>query len=156
MMGLYCYDLNGKLLWQKDLGAYETKNGWGTGSSPIVYNGFLYIKVDNDTTSFITALNATTGAEKWKVFRDEKTTYSTPVIWKNSLRTELVTTGMTARSYDPDTGKLLWELQMGGEMAIPSPVFDQHHIYFGNAGGRDKPGVLYSVFSSVIFLLMDV
>jgi outer membrane protein assembly factor BamB len=81
----------------------------------------------------------------WKMARQEKTTYSSPVIWKNNVRTELVTTGSTTRSYDPLTGKILWELKMGGEMAIPSPVFDKDHIYVGNAGGREKPGVLYSV-----------
>jgi outer membrane protein assembly factor BamB len=145
MIGVYCYDLNGKLLWQKDLGAYETLNGWGTGSSPVVYQNLVFVKVDNDTTSFITALDASNGKEVWKMAREEKTTYSSPVIWKNNVRTELVTTGSTTRSYDPLTGKILWELKMGGEMGIPSPVFDKEHIYLGNAGGREKPGVLYSV-----------
>jgi outer membrane protein assembly factor BamB len=145
MVGVFCYDMNGKLLWQKDLGAYETLNGWGTGASPVLHEDKLFVKVDNDTTSFIVALDAATGAEKWKMERDEKTTYSTPVIWKNRLRTELVTTGKTARSYDPSTGKLLWELKMGGEMSIPSPVCDKDYIYLGNAGGREIPDVFLAV-----------
>lgn len=145
MTGIYCYDLDGKLLWQKDLGAFKTLNGWGTGSSPVVYQDVLYVQVDNEEQSFLVALDAATGNEKWKVDRAEKTNYSTPVIWKNNVRTELVTTGKTSRSYDPATGKLNWELKMGSETAIPSPVYDSNHIYLGIGGGRDKPGILYSI-----------
>ena len=149
MNGVYCYDLGGKLLWQKDLGVFNTLNGWGTGSSPVVYQGNLYIQVDNEENSFIVALDAATGNEKWKVKRDEKTNYSTPVIWKNKLKTELVTTGGIVRSYDPATGNLNWQLKMAGKMAIPSPVFDTDHIYVGNAGGPDAKGMLYSVKAGV-------
>jgi outer membrane protein assembly factor BamB len=145
MTGIYCYDLDGKLLWQKDLGTFKTLNGWGTGSSPVVYQGTLYIQVDNEESSFLVALDAVTGNEKWKVNRDEKTNYSTPVIWKNKIRTELVTTGKTVRSYDPANGNLNWQLKMAGEMAIPSPVYDSEHIYVGNAGGPGKKGFFYSV-----------
>ena len=145
MTGVYCYDLDGKLVWQKDLGAFKTRNGWGTGSSPVVYNDVLYVQVDNDEHSFLVALDAATGNEKWKVDRDELTNYSTPVIWKNKIRTELVTLGKIARSYDPITGNLLWELNMKGEMAIPSPVYNNDHIYLGYSGGPQKPGILYSI-----------
>jgi len=145
MTGVYCYDMAGKLLWQKDLGSFKTLNGWGTGSSPVVYGDVLYIQADNEEYSFLVALDASNGNEKWRVDRDEKTSYSTPVIWKNRVRTELVTTGKTARAYDPANGKLIWELKMGGEMSIPSPVYDREHIYIGNAGGVGKPGILFSV-----------
>jgi outer membrane protein assembly factor BamB len=145
MHGLYCYDVEGKLLWQKDLGTYKTQNGWGTGSSPVLYKDALYIQFDNEENSFIVAFNATTGDEKWRTAREEKTTYSTPYIWKNKARTELVTCGKTARSYDPETGKLLWEFKAGGEQVIPSPVGDQEHLYLGNAGGREVKATLFAV-----------
>jgi len=145
MIGVFCYDLSGNLLWKTNLGAYETLNGWGTGASPVLFKDLLFVKVDNDTTSFITALDAASGKEVWKMAREEKTTYSTPVIWKNMVRTELVTTGKTTRSYDPATGKLLWELKMAGEMSISSPVYNQEYIFLGNAGGREKPGALYCI-----------
>jgi outer membrane protein assembly factor BamB len=145
MTGLYCYDMNGKMVWQKDLGAFFTLNGWGTGSSPVLYNDRVYVQVDNEEKSFIIALDAKTGNELWKAEREEKTCYSTPVIWKNKIRTELVTTGKTARSYDLLTGKIIWQLKLGGDMAIPSPVFDTEHIYIGNAGGRESKSTLFSV-----------
>ena len=145
MTGIFCYDMKGKLIWRKDLGAYKTQNGWGTGSSPVLYNDIVYLQIDNEVNSFIVALDALTGNEKWRVSRDEKTTYSTPLIWKNKTRTELVTTGKTARSYDPATGKLFWKMKVKGDMCIPSPVADSDHLYIGNTGGPDAIGGLYSV-----------
>jgi outer membrane protein assembly factor BamB len=144
-LGMFCYDMEGKFLWQKDLGAYKTLNEWGTGSSPVVYQDIVYQQVDNEESSFIAALDAATGEQIWKAPRDEKTNYSTPVIWKNSVRTELVAAGKTVRSYDLKTGKVLWELRTGGEMSIPSPVPDKDRIYLGNAGGHQTPGSLCEV-----------
>jgi outer membrane protein assembly factor BamB len=91
------------------------------------------------------ALDAATGKEKWKVSRDEKTSYSTPVIWNNKFRTELVTIGNSARAYNPETGEVIWEFKMGEGSAIPSPVYDKEHIYLGKSGGPNKPGMLFSV-----------
>ena len=145
MTGIYCYDLNGGLLWEKDLGAYNTLFDWGTGSSPVVYEDLLYIQVDNEEHSFLVALDAATGDEIWKADRDEKTNYSTPMIWKNKIRTELVAGGKTARSYDPLTGDLLWELEVAGYYNIPSPVSDNDFIYMGNTAWRDIPGTFFCV-----------
>ncbi len=145
MTGLFCYDMNGSLLWQKDLGSFGTQQGWGTGSSPVIYNGILYLQVDNEVNSYIVALDGATGDEIWRMARQEKTNYCTPVIWKNSLRTELVAGGKTVRSYDPKTGKILWELMAGGEQCIPSPVADRRHLYIGNEGGQEKKALIYAV-----------
>ncbi len=145
MTGLYCYSLDGELLWEKDLGAYKTLYDWGTGSSPVVYKDMLYIQVDNEENSFLVALDAATGDEIWKANRDEKTNYSTPMIWKNSVRTELVVGGKTARSHDPLTGEILWELDVAGYYNIPSPVADNEFIYLGNTEWRDIPGTFFCV-----------
>lgn len=145
MTGLFCYDLEGVLLWKKDLGAYQTLNGWGTGSSPVVHGGVLYVQVDNEQNSFLVAMNSENGEEIWKMARDEKTNYSTPVVWKNSVRTELVTGGKSARGYDPKTGDVLWELAMAGFYNIPSGVVDGDLLIIGNAGFRDTPSTLFAV-----------
>ncbi len=145
MTGVYCYDLNGALLWEKDLGAYASLNGWGTGSSPVVYRDKLYIQVDNEENSFLVALDTGTGDEVWRAERDEKTNYSTPYIWKNSLRTELIAGGQTALSYDPETGEVLWKLHVKGYYNIPSPVGDREHLYLGNTAWRDTPGTMFCV-----------
>ena len=149
MHGLYCYDVDGNLLWQKDPGVYYTQRGWGTGSSPILYNNILYIQFDNEENSYIAAFDAISGDEKWRAGRDEKTTYSTPYIWKNKVRAELVVCGKTARSYDPETGKLLWELKIGGEQVIPSPVGTEELLFIGNPGGRESKARFFAVKAGI-------
>jgi outer membrane protein assembly factor BamB len=145
MTGVYCYDLEGNLIWEKDLGAYETLNGWGTGASPVVYDGKLYIQVDNEEKSFLVALNSESGEEIWRATRDEKTNYSTPFIWNNSMRTELVAGGKRAISYDPLTGDILWELQVDGYYNIPSPVAGEDVLYLGNTAWRETPGTYFCI-----------
>jgi outer membrane protein assembly factor BamB len=145
MRGVYCYSLDGELLWEKDLGAFPTLRNWGTGSSPVIYEDLLYIQVDNEEKSFLVALDAKTGDEVWRVNRDEGTNYSTPMIWKNSTRTELVVGGKKARAYDPATGDLIWELAMAGHYNIPSPVGTEHYLFLGNSGYRDTPATFFCV-----------
>jgi outer membrane protein assembly factor BamB len=84
------------------------------------------------------------------VDRDEKSQYSSPIIWRNSQRNELIAGGTRYRSYDPDTGKLLWELdmEMGRSSATPLAVGDR--LYVGtelrNRGGADDGGgFLFSI-----------
>jgi outer membrane protein assembly factor BamB len=140
MTGLYCYDMSGKLLWSKDLGSYPMQMGWGSGSSPVLYGDRIFIQCDNDKTSFLVALDKKTGDELWRIARDEKSNWSTPYIWKNKQRTELVTAGGTKmRSYRPENGELLWEMNGYGRTAI-TPVGDEEMIYVDSydrmMGGR--------------------
>ena len=74
MTGVYCYDLTGKKLWNVDLGSYRMAMGYGTGSSPALDNGRLFIQCDNDEKSFLVALDAKSGKELWRVARWRKTT----------------------------------------------------------------------------------
>ncbi len=135
MHGLFCYDLAGKLVWKKDLGAFPTQMGWGTASSPVLDGERLFLQIDNEEKSFLVALDKVTGDEQWRVSRSERTNWSTPIIWKNKQRTELVTSGsQKLRSYDPATGKVLWELSMGGGQSSSSPVGDAEMLYVGLSG----------------------
>lgn len=145
MIGLFVYDYDGNLVWEKDLGNYAMRGNWGTSTSPVLWKNTLYLQVDNEDNSFLVALDAESGDEKWRVQRDEKSNWSTPLIWKNRFRTELVTGGKIARSYDPETGALLWELNLGGGRDIASPVADNEMIYVGNEKRNDGGGFLFAV-----------
>jgi outer membrane protein assembly factor BamB len=134
MHGLYCYDLNGKQLWKKDLGSYPTSMGWGTSSSPVLEGDKLFLQIDNDEKSFLVALDKKTGEEAWKKDRTERTVWSSPIVWKNKERRELVTAGQKMRSYDPATGKVLRELSLGGGRCSATPVADEERLYFGLGG----------------------
>lgn len=144
MTGLYCYDFEGNLLWEKDLGTYEMRAGWGTSSSPALHDGKLFVQVDNEDDSFIVALSCADGSEVWRVGRNERSQYSSPIIWKNSQRAEVITGGMVYRSYDPHTGELLWKLDMAKGRSSASPLPDGDRLYVGtefrNRGGADDGG----------------
>lgn len=120
--GFFCLDMQGEVLWEKDLGFMQTRNGFGEGSSPGVYGDTVVIPWDHEGDSFILALDATTGDEKWRVEREERTTWSTPLITPFGDKVQVVTNGSRVRSYDLATGELIWEC--GGQVGnpIPSPV----------------------------------
>jgi outer membrane protein assembly factor BamB len=128
-VGLFTYDMDGKLLWKKDLGSYRTAYNWGTASSPVLHGDRIFIVNDNEEHSFVVALDSKTGKEIWKLDRKEKSNWSTPYIWQNDLRTELVTCGKNkVRSYSLD-GKPLWELDGMSSIVIPTPFSADGLLY---------------------------
>jgi outer membrane protein assembly factor BamB len=143
--GLYAYDPQGNLLWSKKIGPYKTRFGWGTGASPIAYQGRVFLVNDNDQESFVIALDGKTGAELWRQPRDEKSNWATPFIWQNELRTELVTSGTNkVRSYDLD-GNLLWELGGMSSIAIPTPFAEHGLLYLSSGYIMDKTRPVFAV-----------
>jgi outer membrane protein assembly factor BamB len=144
MTGVFCYDMDGQLQWKRDLGVYPMRAGWGTSSSPVLFGGKLFLQVDNEQQSFLVALDAQSGKEVWRASRNEPSQYSSPIIWQNSQRDELIVGGQVYRSYDPVTGELLWELDMakGRSSATPLAVGDRLYVgtEFRNRGGSDDGG----------------
>jgi outer membrane protein assembly factor BamB len=105
------------------------QNDWGSGSSPVLFGNNVYIQCDNEEASFLVALDKKTGQDAWRVAREEQTNWSTPYVWKNKIRTELVTSGGgQMRSYDPETGKLLWFMTGSGRTGV-TPVATADLLY---------------------------
>jgi outer membrane protein assembly factor BamB len=128
-LGIFCYDLNGKPAWSKTLEPHATRAGWGTAASPALHENRLYLLNDNEEHSYLAALDATDGEQVWQVDRDEQSNWSTPFLWKNELRTEIVTAGTKrVRSYDLE-GKLLWELSGMSVITIGTPYADKGLLY---------------------------
>ncbi len=144
MNGIYALDMRGNVLWKRDLGVFETRADWGTASSPTLFADRIYVQVDNQVDSFLVALDCKTGEEVWRVQRDESSQYSSPMVWRNSLRNELIVGGMFYRSYDLDTGKLLWQLDMAKGRSSATPVAHGDRLFVGNElrnrGGDDDGG----------------
>jgi len=137
-VGLYAYDMDGKLVWEKNLGKYRTAYNWGTASSPALHGDRIYIVNDNEEHSVVTAVDTKTGKQVWQVERKEKSNWATPYIWENDLRTELVTCGKSkVRSYSLD-GKLLWELGGMSSIVIPTP-FSAHDLLYVTSGYVGSP-----------------
>ena len=134
-------DLDGEVLWRRELGVFNGRQRFGTAASPALHDGRLYVVNDNTTQSFLVALDATTGAEVWRVERNEVENWSTPFVWENDLRTEIVTAGLRrVRSYDLD-GRLLWELGGMTVNVVPTPFARDGLVYIssGYPGGLPRP-----------------
>jgi outer membrane protein assembly factor BamB len=144
--GLFCYDFAGRLVWEKDLGTFPTRLGWGTASSPALDGDRLFVLCDNEERSFLVALDKKTGEELWRVDRDEKSSWATPLVWKTDQRTELVTSATKrVRSYDPASGKLLWELSGMSVIACPTPVAGRDLLYVSSGYVLDTRRPLFAV-----------
>ena len=118
MAGLWCLNLDGELLWNRELANRPMLYGWGAGASPTLYRDHLYVVCDNEEKSYLAAFDKLTGDPIWTVPRNENSNWSTPYLWNNRLRTELVVTGGTeTRSYAPSDGELLWSFPADGRTA---------------------------------------
>jgi outer membrane protein assembly factor BamB len=121
--GLYAYDMNGTLVWQKDLGDKRMRNEFGEGTTPAVYGNHLVVIWDHQETSSIVAMDKRTGAELWRAERDEIDSWATPLVVEHAGRQQVVASGMNRlRSYDLETGKIVWESPGVTMNPIPSPV----------------------------------
>lgn len=119
--GLYCLDMDGNIKWDRHFGKMETVASFGEGASPALYEGTLVLNWDHQGQSFIEAMDAESGETKWKKDRDERTTWSTPVIVKHKDRVQVITNGANrVRSYDLSNGDLIWEC--GGQTGNPIPT----------------------------------
>ena len=140
-LGVFCFDLKGKLLWEQKWDVRKTRFGWGTAASPIVHNNHLYLLNDNDEQSYLAALDKKTGKQVWRADREVGTNWATPYIWESGQRTELIVPGTKAtRSYDL-TGKMLWEFNGMSSIAIPTPFskFGLLYIASGYVGDQHRP-----------------
>jgi outer membrane protein assembly factor BamB len=128
--GIYCYDLDGKLLWSRDLGRMNTRFGWGEGASPALHGDTLVMPWDQEAGSFVVALDAATGKTKWKVDRDEPTTWTTPLIVDHKGRTQVILPGTNRiHSYDLATGEVIWHCAGLSINVIPCSVARDGIVY---------------------------
>lgn len=128
--GLYCYDLHGRPLWETDLGDMRIKLGFGEGSSPVLHGDYLIVNWDHEDQSFIVALDKRTGKQIWRTDRDETTSWSTPHVVTYNGKTQVVVNATTrVRSYDLESGRLLWESSGMTDNVIPSPVSGDGVVY---------------------------
>ncbi len=146
--GLYAYDFDGNEQWATPLESYPVYLDFGGGTSPVLHGDRIYILNDNEESSFVAAFDKQTGEELWRTARPGlgegtpfHSAWSSPVVWQNELRSELVTMGPgTAISYDLD-GNELWRMSGLGMMPIPTPFTWDGLLYLvsGPPGGKAWP-----------------
>ena len=144
--GLFCYDAEGNLLWQVDLGVldagwfFDPTFQWGMASSPVIYDGRVIVQADVHSGSFIAAFDVTDGSELWRTARDEVSSFATPTIVSVDGAAEIVTNGGRAvRAYDPDTGAPLWTLTPSSEAAAPTPISSGGLVFVGSGYLPQQP-----------------
>ncbi len=138
--GIFCLDLHGKILWERQLGRLTTRRGYGEAVSPVYAQRRLLINWDQEVASALYCLDAKTGATTWKADRDEITTWTTPLVTAWGGKTQVILNGTRkVRSHDLETGNVIWSCEGMTENAIPSVLrFRDSAIilsgYQGNSG----------------------
>lgn len=128
--GLYCYDLTGKKLWERDLGNAYVGASLGEGCSPVVYDDKLVIVRDHSRQSTIEVLDAKTGDSLWKKNRNEGNAWATPRVLEHSGKKQVVTCASNlVRSYDLTNGRIIWQCRGLTGNAIPAPVVEGGVVY---------------------------
>ncbi len=144
-VGIFCFDHEGNPLWNRRLDPHKTRHGWGTAASPVLHGDCLYLVNDNDEDSYLLALDKNTGDLRWRVSRDEKSNWSTPLVWQNDRRTEIVTLGSgRVRSYNLD-GKLLWWLEGMSSITIATPYAYDGLLYISSGYFGDRLRPIYAI-----------
>ena len=132
--GLYCLDTNGAVKWQADLGKMQTLHAHGEGSSPVLHGDTLIVNWDHEGNSFLYAFDKRTGQQRWKVARDEKTSWSTPLVVEVEGKPQIVVSATKrVRGYDLATGALLWECAGLTDNVVSSPVYWRGILIAGNS-----------------------
>jgi outer membrane protein assembly factor BamB len=145
--GLFCFDSEGALLWQKDLGPMDSgffmvpSAQWGFASSPVIFDGKVVVQCDVQTNSFLALLNIEDGREIWRAPRKDVPTWSTPTIARIAGgQTGILVNGWHQNgAYDFLTGREIWKLDGGGDIPVPTPVLGDSVAFFTSAHGRFRP-----------------
>jgi outer membrane protein assembly factor BamB len=161
--GLYCYDLDGHLRWQKDWGTLRTSPvvyndkpdpqgvdlEWGFASSPIIYAHRVFVQCDVLTNGFVAALDVADGKELWRTRRDDTATWSTPAICADAPRPQIIVNGWRHMGgYDLRTGEGIWQLAGGGDCPVPTPLVWKDLVFLTSAHGPRRP--LYAVRTDAV------
>ena len=144
--GLFCFDMDGRQLWRKDLGRmragwyYKTDTEWGFGSSPVLYKGKVLLQCDVENEQFIAAFDAKDGHELWRTARQDVPTWSTPLVATSSGRMQVIANGWKEiAGYDLATGKQIWKLKEGGDIPVASPIQAGNLAILTSGHGRYHP-----------------
>ena len=128
--GLYCYDLDGRLIWQRDLGQMRSFLQFGEGTPLVLRGDRLIVKADHEGDSFIVVFDKETGEELWRTSRDEATSWSPPLVVEHEGTTQVIVAATEkVRSYDYDTGVVIWEVSGLGRNQIPAPVHQDDLVF---------------------------
>ncbi len=134
--GLLALDLNGKIVWQQDLGQMDAYHG--TAGSPLLYKDRLILYQDQYAGSFIAAFDTRTGKQLWRTSRDASVGWGTPIAVRVGDHDEIIVNSQNrVHAYDPATGRELWRCGGTTYEVIPTPVVGYGMVFCSS--GRAGP-----------------
>ncbi len=136
---------DGAEVWSFSEPPRKSRENWGFGASPVMHGGRIYLVHDNEEDAYVAAFDASTGKEIWRTKRSPETNWSTPLVWENDQRTELVvaaTGGVTSYSLN---GEPLWVLRGMSRITVPNPVAGNGMVYVGSGFVADRQKPLYAI-----------
>ncbi len=126
---------NGEKVWQKQVSKYVVHQGYG--ASPTLYQNLVIVSADNKSGGAIAAYERKTGELVWKRERPREPNYPSPTILHAAGKDQLIMTGCDkVSSFDPLTGKTIWEIQGATTECVTSTVTDGNLVY--TSGGYPK------------------
>jgi outer membrane protein assembly factor BamB len=122
-VGLVAYTPEGKERWRLPLGPF--RNFYGMAASPIVAGDLVVLLCDQQTGSFVVAVDRSTGVPRWKTERSGMTIgWATPMVFRPAKGpAELIVLGSTRLdSYYLATGEQRWWSPVGSMGALGTPI----------------------------------
>jgi outer membrane protein assembly factor BamB len=125
---LACFDMNGTRKWAKNIGIPESSYGYS--SSLLIYDDLLLVQFDSNVKISLIGFDLKSGDQKWETMRKGRAVWSSPVLAHFNGKPEIIINGNpVVSSFDPITGKALWELEcMSGDVA-PSVAANSTLVY---------------------------
>lgn len=137
---LAALDFDGKIAWKKQVGKFTPKYPFGFGSSPCIYKDTVIVMTDYPNEGFIAAYNHSDGSEAWKTERGHTSSYATPIVAKVAGKEQLIVSGSSVRSYNPETGKELWDAACPWQVTCGTLVWNDDMVFV--SGGFPTPATL--------------
>lgn len=128
--GLYSLTVDGKSQWKVDFGDMLVKHGHGEGSSPALYGDTLVINWDHEGNSFVVAIDKRSGKQRWRVERNEVTSWASPIVVEHEGKPQAVVSGTgRIRGYDLTSGETLWECGGLSANVVATPLSADGVVY---------------------------
>jgi outer membrane protein assembly factor BamB len=144
--GVFCFDMNGQLLWHKDLGKlhggpYDAPSmQWGFASSPVLHSDKVIVQCDTLSEQFLAVFDASDGKELWRTPREEVSTWCTPIVASSGGREQIIVNGWKhIGGYDLATGHAVWWLKEGGDVPVASPILADQTVILTSGHGKYRP-----------------
>lgn len=158
--GLYCYSMEGQLLWKRDFGLIMSawnlveSAEWEFSSSPVIFQDKVIIQADALNQAFVAVLDLQSGETIWRKDREEITGWCTPNIYFDGNKARVVVNGYKHRgAYDLNSGEEIWRMSGGGDIPVPTPIVWKDLIFFNSAHGPNAPlmGVKNNVMGELAY-----